>query len=104
MDDKIGSLEVGKDADIVLIDRRGETQMSPPAALIPNLVYGNGPSPDAVKRVMVRGKTVVENGEHVSLNRYDAVAASDELQSTLLQEVGAQKFVRMRSPYTWVDG
>jgi 5-methylthioadenosine/S-adenosylhomocysteine deaminase len=104
MEDKIGSLEVGKDADIVLIDRRGETQMSPPAALIPSLVYGNGPSPDAVKRVMVRGKTVVENGEHVSLSRHDAVAASDELQSTLLEEVGAQKFVRMRSPYTWVDG
>ena len=53
---------------------------------------------------MVRGKTVVENGEHVSLSRHDAVAASDELQSTLLEEVGAQKFVRMRSPYTWVDG
>ncbi|MBT4738922.1 MAG: amidohydrolase family protein [Rhodospirillaceae bacterium] len=104
MDDKIGSLEVGKDADIVLIDRRGETQLSPPAALIPNLIYGNGPSPDAVARVMVRGKTLVENGEHVSLDRHDAVRKSDALQETLLDEVDARKFVRMRSPYTWVDG
>ena len=103
MDDRIGSLEVGKDADVVVIDRRGETQMSPPAALIPNLVYGNGPSPDAVARVMVRGKTVVENGEHVSIDRFEAVRASDELQDTLLDEVGARKFVRMRSPYTWIE-
>lgn len=102
MDDIIGSLEVGKDADIVVIDRRGETQMSPPAAIIPNLIYGNGPSPEAVRRVMVRGKTLVENGEHVSVDRFDAVRRSDALQDELLDEVGARKFVRMRSPYTWI--
>ncbi|MDG2242160.1 MAG: amidohydrolase family protein [Rhodospirillaceae bacterium] len=103
MDHKIGSLEVGKDADIVLIDRRGETQLSPPAALIPNLIYGNGPSAEAMARVMVRGETVVENGEHVTLDRRDAISKSDALQENLLDEVGARKFVRMRSPYTWVD-
>ena len=103
MDDKIGSLETGKDADIVLIDRRGETQMSPPAALVPNLIYGNGPSTDAVARVLVRGRTVVKNGEHVSIDRRDAVRKSDALQDILLDEVDARKFVRMRSPYTWVD-
>lgn len=102
MDDKIGSLEAGKDADIVLIDRRGETQMSPPAALVPNLIYGNGPSTDAVSRVMVRGKTIVRDGEHVTLDRFEAVKKSDALQDKLLDEVGARKFVRMRSPYKWV--
>ncbi len=102
MDDKIGSLEAGKDADIVLIDRRGETQMSPPAALIPNLIYGNGPSTDAVARVLVRGKTIVRDGEHLALDRVEAIKKSDALQDQLLDEVGARKFVRMRSPYTWV--
>ncbi len=103
MDDRIGSLEASKDADVVVIDRRGETQLSPPAALIPNLIYGNGPSTDAVSRVMVHGKTVVENGEHVSIDRFEAVRASDALQDTLLDETGARKFVRMRSPYTWIE-
>ncbi|MDG2320167.1 MAG: amidohydrolase family protein [Rhodospirillaceae bacterium] len=102
MDDRIGSLEVGKEADVVLIDRRGETHLSPPAALMPNLILGNGPSHDAISRVLVRGRTVVENGEHVSIDRRDAVRQSDALHETLLDEVDARKFVRMRSPFTWV--
>ncbi len=104
MDDHIGSLETGKDADLVLIDRRGETQLSPPAALLPNLVLGNGPSPDAIERVMVKGQTVVQNGEHVSVDRREAVRRSDALQRTLLDECDAHRFVRMRSRFTWVDG
>ena len=101
MDDRIGSLEAGKEADVLVIDRRGETQLSPPAALIPNLVYGNGPSPDAVHRVMVRGKTVVKDGEHVSVDRRAAVHRSDALQETLLDEVDARGFVRKRTRFTW---
>ena len=102
MDDRIGSLEVGKDADLVMIDRRGETQLSPPAAIIPNLVYGNGPSPRAINRVMVRGRSIVEDGEHVNVDRREAVRNLDALQQTLIQEVQVEKFVRMRSRYNWV--
>lgn len=101
MDDRIGSLEQGKDADVLVIDRRGETQLSPPAALIPNLIYGNGPSTDAVHRVMVAGKTVVRDGEHLSVDRRAAVSRSDALQECLLDEVGARGFVRKRTRYTW---
>jgi hypothetical protein len=86
----------------VLIDRRGETQLSPPAALIANLVYGNGPSPDAVRRVLVGGRTVVRDGEHVVVDRREAVRASDALQETLLDEVGARRFVRMRTRFDWI--
>lgn len=101
MDERIGSLEPGKDADLVVIDRRGETQLSPPAAIVPNLVYGNGPSTDAIHRVLVRGRTIVKDGEHVSVDRREAVRRSDELQDTLLDEVDARRFVRMRSRFTW---
>lgn len=102
MDDRIGSLEPGKEADVVLIDRRGETQLSPPAALIANLVYGNGPSPDAVRRVLIGGRTVVRDGEHVVVDRREAVRASDALQETLLDEVNARRFVRMRTRFDWI--
>ena len=102
MDHRIGSLEAGKDADVLVIDRSGETHLSPPAALVPNLVYGNGPSPDAVHRVMIGGRTVVENGEHVSVDRRQAVCRSDLLQDKLLDEVDARRFVRMRSRYSWL--
>jgi 5-methylthioadenosine/S-adenosylhomocysteine deaminase len=101
MDDTIGSLEVGKEADVILIDRRGETHLSPPAALVPNLVYGNGPSAQALRRVYVRGKAVVRDGEHVRIDRREAVRKADALQETLLDETNARRFVRMRSPYQW---
>ena len=102
MDDRIGSLEVGKDADVVIIDRRGETHLSPPAAIIPNLVYGNGPSPEAIAQVMVKGRSIVENGEHTNVDRREAVRNLDALQQTLIQEVEVERFVRMRSRYKWV--
>jgi len=102
MDDTIGSLEVGKAADAIVIDRRRETHLSPPAALIPNLVYGNGPSPDAIRRVLIGGRTVIADGEHVSIDREQAIVRSDALQETLLDEVGARKYVRMRSRYKWL--
>ena len=102
MDEYIGSLEQGKDADLLVIDRRGETQLSPPAALIPNLVLGNGPSPDSIRRVMVKGQTVVQDGEHVSVDRHQAVQRSDALQQVLLDECDANRFVRMRSRFNWV--
>jgi 5-methylthioadenosine/S-adenosylhomocysteine deaminase len=104
MDDVIGSLEAGKDADVLVIDRSGETHLSPPAALLPNLIYGNGPNPDAVARVLVRGKTIVANGEHVDVDPREAVRRSDQLQETLLDEVNTRKFVRMRSRFNWIDG
>lgn len=104
MDDRIGSLEAGKEADILLIDTRGETQLSPPAALFANLVYGNGPSHDAVRRVLVGGRTVVRDGEHVTIDRRKAVRRSDALHETLLDEVNARRFVRMRSRFQWIDG
>lgn len=102
MDDRIGSLEPGKEADVLIIDRRRETHLSPPAALIPNLVYGNGPSPDAVSRVLVGGRTVVKDGEHVSIDRREAVRRSDALQEELLDEVDARRFVRLRTRYRWI--
>lgn len=102
MEDRIGSLEAGKEADVLIVDRRGETHLSPPAALIPNLVYGNGPSTDAIRRVMIGGQTVVENGEHLGIDRREAVHRSDRLQDTLLDEVDARRFVRMRSRYSWL--
>jgi len=102
MDDRIGSLESGKDADVVLIDRRGETHLSPPSAIIPNLVYGNGPSPESIRRVLVRGRTVVQDGEHVSIDRHKAVKKLDELQDTLFDEVNTRRFSRIRSRFNWV--
>lgn len=104
MQDRIGSLEVGKQADVVMIDRAGQTHLSPPAALLANLVLGNGPDPSAVTSVMVGGDVIVRNGDHVRVDAEEAVARSDELQDTLLDEVDARRFVRPRTRFDWIGG
>ena len=53
---------------------------------------------------MVKGRTVVQDGEHVSVDRREAVRRSDALQRTLLDECDAHRFVRMRSRFNWVNG
>ena len=103
MDDEIGSIEIGKSADLLLIDRRSETHLSPPGALIANLVYGNGPSHASIRLVMVRGKTIAENGKHVNIDHHLVVKNSDDLQETLLDEVDARQFVRKRTRYKWIN-
>ncbi len=103
MDDQIGSLEVGKSADALLIDRRSETHLSPAGTLIANLVYGNGPSRESIRRVMVGGKTIAENGKHVDIDHRSVVENSDQLQQTLLDEVDARQFVNKRSRYKWIN-
>ena len=84
------------------MDRRGETQLSAPAAIITKLGYGNGPSPEAISRVLVKGRAIIKDGEHVSVDRHEAVKNLDSLQQTLIKEVNVERFVRMRSRYNWV--
>jgi hypothetical protein len=54
--------------------------------------------------VLIGGRTVVRDGEHVSVDRREAVRRSDALQEVLLDEVDARRFVRMRTRFDWVGG
>ena len=100
-DDEIGSLEVGKAADVVVLDLSRDTGLSARAALLANIVYGGGPRPDSVRAVLVAGKPVIEDGEHVGLDRGEVVARAREAQQELLVETGAQSFVHKRSRWNW---
>ncbi|HZU07894.1 MAG TPA: amidohydrolase [Chloroflexota bacterium] len=77
MDHMIGSLEVGKCADIVLCDRK-QLQWLPIANVINNLVYSaDGRSVDTV---IVDGRIVVRNGRVVTVDEealYDRVSRVD---------------------------
>ena len=75
IEDVTGSLEVGKDADIILIDLNRSTMRPvythPMRNLIPNLVYsarGN-----EVDTVMVRGRILVEHGQPVTFDMERAI-------------------------------
>ena len=76
IDDVTGSLEVGKDADIVFIDLNRSTMSpvytEPMRNLVPNLVYSASGS--EVDTVMVQGKILVEGGRPVTFDLGRAIA------------------------------
>ena len=85
--DKIGSLEVGKKADIILIDLKAPHLVpnisAPVRNVAPNIVYYS--RGDEVETVIINGKFVVENRRCVTLNEEEVMAkaqkASDEITS-----------------------
>ena len=103
MDENIGSLEPGKFADILLIDRTSESHLTPMGSMIANLVYGNGPNQGAITAVMVQGNVVVENGKHKTIDHGEVVRKSDHLQDQLLDETDSRQYLRKRSRFTWVQ-
>lgn len=71
IDDKVGSLEVGKRADVVVVRIDGP-HVEPGGDVYSRLVYGC--TSRDVKHVFVDGEHVVENGEHTRLVREDVLA------------------------------
>jgi cytosine/adenosine deaminase-related metal-dependent hydrolase len=57
--DRVGSIEPGKDADIVLLDNRFSTPVTSKNAYAQLVVFGKG---SYVNTVLVRGRTIVDNG------------------------------------------
>jgi len=102
-DEEIGSLEVGKAADLLVLDLSRDTTCAARAALLANLVYAGGPRADSVRAVLVGGEPVVEHGEPTKVDREEIVARSREAQEQLLVECGAQSFVRRRTRWKWTN-
>jgi cytosine/adenosine deaminase-related metal-dependent hydrolase len=101
LDDRIGSIEVGKDADLLVIDIGGETTTAPDAALPANLVWSGGPAPDSIESVLVRGRTVMRRGEPVAVDRREAVRRSNEVQQRLLDSTNSRRFIRRDTTWRW---
>jgi 5-methylthioadenosine/S-adenosylhomocysteine deaminase len=102
MDDRIGSLEVGKEADVVVLDTSRALHLCPPAALIADLVYGGGSNAEFVKHVYVAGEKVVADGQPVRVDVAQAIIDANQLQAELLEETGATRFVRKSSRWRWI--
>ncbi|CBN58617.1 MULTISPECIES: amidohydrolase family protein [Kamptonema] len=87
LDRKIGSLEVGKEADLILIDltapNLSPTLLDPIRNLVPNFVYAA--SGHEVKSVMVAGKLLVEDYQVLTVNE-DAILAEAQAQAQQLEQ------------------
>ena len=92
VDDKVGSLEAGKDADLLFLNLNSPW-LTPLNDLPSRLVYfENGAGVD---RVMVKGEVVVENGEILTFDERSVVEEARELGAALYER--NQDFYRLAS-------
>lgn len=81
MEKEIGSLEVGKKADIIIIDLE-KPHLYPKADLISNIVYSAQGSD--VKTVIINGKIVMEEYKLMTFNEREILDKSEEMKKDLL--------------------
>lgn len=78
--DQVGSIEVGKKADIILVDLN-KPHLVPQHAIVANLIYSAQGSD--VKTTIIDGKIVMKNGEVLTLDEervmYEAQKAAEKL-------------------------
>ena len=85
VDDRVGSLEAGKDADVILIDKSDPSLM--PVEMLPShLIYAFDPR--AVKEVIIRGETVFRDGAHTFYDQQRVVAEAQAARRGLLEDLG----------------
>jgi 5-methylthioadenosine/S-adenosylhomocysteine deaminase len=83
--DRIGSLEAGKNADIVLLDldRPWMPAVEPEGEVLYTMIVHSG-TPENVRSVMIDGAWVYRNGEHTRLDEQAVTAAAkSELRALL---------------------
>ena len=85
LDVDIGSIEVGKYADVAVLDLR-RAHVAGPEDVYTRLVYSARASD--VRFVTIGGKLVVDNGSLVSFSEADAIAAAERQRALLVERAG----------------
>ena len=98
IEDRVGSLEAGKDADLIIIDR-SDPALYPNDNLPSHLIYAFDPR--AVEEVIIRGETVFKDGEHCFLDSGEVVSDAWRARQEMLAELGDPE--PRRSPWTFVN-
>lgn len=99
IDDRVGSIEPGKDADLVLIDRHDPSLM--PLDLLPShLIYAFDPR--AIREVIIRGEPVYKDGMHQFWDHQEIAFEAEAARQGILQELGDPE--PRRSPWTFING
>lgn len=97
--DKVGSLEVGKRADLIVLDAKDDS--SPPSAGVINLIAYAG-SPSDVQSVMVDGEWVMKNQSIESFDEGSARALASAAQGRVLEATGfAKDYIALPEGWRW---
>jgi 5-methylthioadenosine/S-adenosylhomocysteine deaminase len=88
MEDEIGSLEVGKKADMILVDLSGP-HMRPINNIVNNLVYCASASSD-VETVIVDGQVLVQNRKLLPFDEEEVIAEAEEFAIEKFGDAGLE--------------
>jgi 5-methylthioadenosine/S-adenosylhomocysteine deaminase len=94
--DRVGSLEVGKEADLIMLDLTrpplAPVLLRPARNLVPNLVYAETGSNVVLN--MVAGKVIYQDGEYTNIDRQAVIAELKEASRLLEEAAAADPFVQ----------
>ena len=85
LENEIGSLEVGKRADVIVVDLN-QLHSSPKQDVISSLVYSAQPAD--VRATIIDGRIVMRNGELITMNESVVVEEANREASALAQRAG----------------
>jgi cytosine/adenosine deaminase-related metal-dependent hydrolase len=85
MEDRIGSLEIGKRADIVIHTLR-RTELLPVTDLLRNLIYSSGSK--SVDSVIIDGKVILDHGEFQHFDEQALLAQVNAGSKAMLKRMG----------------
>ena len=97
LDDVVGSLEVGKKADLIVIDQ-SRVQLNPPLGVLTLLVYSG--TPDLVSDVMVEGRWVMRNRQIRSFDESEVIKRASDAQRRVIG-IGDHREVPLTVPELW---
>lgn len=86
LEQEIGSLEVGKKADLIVLNPYRCARMCPVHDPVASLVYSAGNR--SIEKVVVNGKTILENGSFSDLDEEKALRVEQEAAEALFNKAG----------------
>lgn len=99
LEDEIGSIEVGKKADIIIVDLLSP-DIIPCHNLISSLVYSA--SSEDVKTVIIDGKIVMENREIKTINEKEVLEMTQKAANSLVKRSGLESYAKHKKWHTLV--
>lgn len=98
LQDEVGSIEVGKRADLMIVDLN-RPHLVPRGTWPSNLVYSG--NPDAVRTVLVDGVALVDDGRLTRWDHDEVVRAGNAAADVMNSRTGLADMYRERSGWTW---
>ncbi|SMB92016.1 5-methylthioadenosine/S-adenosylhomocysteine deaminase [Thermanaeromonas toyohensis ToBE] len=94
LEDRIGSLEVGKKADLFIFNPARTAKATPMHNPVSTLVYSA--SPENIELVMIDGRVVLEDGRVTTVNEATKIKEANERAYKLAERAGTLRFAAER--------